>query len=108
MPGFNFAPLDPSAPAWGGGGGGSQGQSFGAAAQSMASGSQQNTTAPYPSYGAFGLVDSGGAFPMDMSDFQGAQGAQGAESGSTDFGFPDCAFVDDTMTMWATAPASFG
>lgn len=104
MPGFNFAPLDPSAPTWGGSSSG-QGQSFGAAGQSMASGSQQNNPAPYPSYGAFGLVDSGGAYPMDMSDFQGAQGA---EAGSTDFGFPDCAFVDDTMTMWATAPASFG
>ncbi|KAL1942963.1 hypothetical protein VTO73DRAFT_4634 [Trametes versicolor] len=105
MPGFNFAPLDPSAPAWGSSGRSGQGQSFGAAGQSMASGSQQNNAAPYPSYGTFGLVDSGGAYPMDMSDFQGAQGA---ETGSTDFGFPDCAFVDDTMTMWATAPASFG
>ncbi len=104
MPGFNFAPLDPSSHAWPSGSG--QSQSFGGAGQSMASGSQQNNTAPYPSYGAFGLVDSGGAFPMDLSDFQGTQGADGGNN--TDFGFPDCAFVDDTMTMWASAPASFG
>lgn len=103
-PGFSFAPSGPSSQAWASCSG--QGQSFGAAGQSMAAGSQPSNAAPYTSYGAFGLVDSGGAFPMDLSDLQGVQAAP--DSGGTDFAFPDCAFVDDTMTMWATAPASFG
>ncbi|KAI0628214.1 fungal-specific transcription factor domain-containing protein [Trametes polyzona] len=94
--------------------------------------------APYPSLGlgtgagsGFGFWDNG-AFPLDLSDFSFSQGSGGqVGSGGTgpstgmstgpgigmgigmgdvdlDMGLPDCAFVDDTMTMWSTAPASFG
>ncbi|KAI0372641.1 hypothetical protein BV20DRAFT_963680 [Pilatotrama ljubarskyi] len=41
------------------------------------------------------------AFPMDMSFLAGPSNGGGD-------GLLDCAFVDDTMTMWSHAPASFG
>ncbi|KAJ8490019.1 hypothetical protein ONZ51_g2571 [Trametes cubensis] len=45
----------------------------------------------------------------DQLDFPvGPSTAPNPEDGTADLGFSDCMFIDDTMTMWSNAPASFG
>ncbi|KAI0351878.1 hypothetical protein OH77DRAFT_1429177 [Trametes cingulata] len=51
------------------------------------------------------LSADGATFPMDMS-FSGQSSAPGAED--IDISMLDHALVNDTMSMWSNAPASFG
>ncbi|KAI0819576.1 fungal-specific transcription factor domain-containing protein [Trametes gibbosa] len=94
LPGFSFMPLDPTSQAWDGVPGANIASQMPNSTGSMAF---------YPSYGS-SVPAEGGAFPMDMSGFGGALSGDGDLDMT---GLPDCAFVDDTMTIWSNAPPLF-
>ncbi|KAI0334626.1 hypothetical protein GY45DRAFT_1318227 [Cubamyces sp. BRFM 1775] len=50
----------------------------------------------------------GSAALYDQLGFPADPGMAVNPEDGTDLGFSDCMFIDDTMTMWSNAPASFG
>lgn len=93
--GFNFTAVDPTSQAWNGG---PQPNT----APQTANNASSNLS--YPSFGNFLPVESN-SFPMDLS---GLGCGLNRDADLDVGGLPDCAFVDDTMSMWTNAPPLFG